>query len=356
MLMWMIIELVGNLPNLNSLTLWMDGEGLELDFDRTPISSAARLQVLRHASFILNSPDQVRLLLRQISGDHLEHLEVIFTAEATATALYALCEELAQRHPRLQHLDLGASIWHFHEDRASLGSGDVIPASTLAPLLRLTQLRVVKMEYLAVAVDDALVRDISAAWPKLTTLSFGTIASSRVPDMPHLVSLSALAYLAYRCKELDTLELPLDMSAPRSSPLDNISGLPYAFGLCASPLKRLDVCRSNIEEHRVVPTAGYLSDLFPQLVCISCRWHVAGGDAWDEGLEEERLQAFRWRAVASLVSDFVLVRAQEGRAYEMYPPLPLTHDGDEDSEDLVVAAMGNQEVIQAIERSACRER
>ena len=333
--------LLENLPALERLKMSLDsGLHLGVQHDSELPLLPQRPKPLRHASLTMDAAEAVDSLLHRIAGVRLEGLKVRLTHRASHQSIHKMFAGLAERHPQLKALDL-VHIPYSGVPQNGSQAGEA-PASMLVPLLRLSQLSELNIGGFRIAVDDPLVQDMSMAWPKLVSLTVGEYCDVR--DAPHLVSLSSLAFFAHRCKHLEALTLPVNTNVPLP-PLSQVPSIPFAFGLSDSPLKTLEVGYSTISNPAAV--AAYLSDLFPDLACISNEWRDIFRFLDNESEEQFR----RWEEVERLIPTFVDVRFQERKAYQDADPIPLDEEADP-----MITATENAQMLEMRERFASKER
>ncbi|KDQ62042.1 hypothetical protein JAAARDRAFT_203263 [Jaapia argillacea MUCL 33604] len=143
-------------------------------------------------------------------------------------------------------------------------------------------------------LDNAILDDIAAAWPKLEELDLGETTGE--DEFVSKVTLEGLVPFATRCPDLRTLRLLLDADdalVGRQKPGSGVSN---------HSLRSLELGRSCISESGAGAVAAFLSDLFPKLKTIV---------AWrDEDLDES-FSVREWANVENLHSVFVRVREQE---------------------------------------------
>ncbi|KAI0754872.1 hypothetical protein C8Q80DRAFT_1141598 [Daedaleopsis nitida] len=168
----------------------------------------------------------------------------------------------------------------------------------LVPLLQLRELEHVVLG-IPLRVDDYSVRQISAAWPKVSTLMLGGSAD----DPTASVSIPTLAHLVTRCNELTRVRIPLNTDLSQV-PLA-VCALRCAFGHIDSHLNTLDVGLSKV--HDPATLALYFSYFAGNLQEIMTDWT----EEWVGDSKEAALQAKGWSEIEELMDVLVNVRAQE---------------------------------------------
>ncbi|KAI1790175.1 hypothetical protein LXA43DRAFT_1017743 [Ganoderma leucocontextum] len=182
------------------------------------------------------------------------------------------------------------------------------------------------------AVTNEMLRSMASSWRKIRRLHLGLgpgcSAWRTDDDAEPLASLGGLISFAHLCPHLHTLALSVRpvLSSAHADVRPSL-GRPHRA------LQGLNVGYSKIEEKQVLPTAVFLSDVFPK-VDIDCDWAFEE-NAWeDEELTEadrdeilaEAVYRDRWNRVTwHLVPALAKVRKQErkwGLANGMTIPTP----------------------------------
>ncbi|KAJ7485195.1 hypothetical protein B0H11DRAFT_2018435 [Mycena galericulata] len=155
-------------------------------------------------------------------------------------------------------------------------------SAALAPLLAFPNLTCLVIEPShGLALDEALLRDMAAAWPRMEKLVLGVSGSeSGTTPRPTLVSLRALLPFAVGCPNLQTLGVVVDARLPL--PLAELGDLTVKRA-GGRALRRLLLGRSEISETDagISEIARFLNGLFPcleEMVCARREHELA--DTW----------------------------------------------------------------------------
>lgn len=232
------------------------------------LSDADLAEVFPRGSWLFPSLQHLRI-------DHAERLQpVVHLLNAiqpnTLRSLYVLhadpdvmpgaCTErllfLISKFTDLQTLN-------FRQDRpAADATPAILPGSSLAPLLRLTQLEALDLSDIALELGKADVCAFARAWPNISVLKLG----NRAHHAASSVAFQDLAVFAERCPFLNTLGLVV--SHPTIIPPSTaVQHHPGAFGPSGTHLKQLLLGRSELSEPEYI--AAFLSHVFPHAVVSS---------------------------------------------------------------------------------------
>ncbi|KAM5534994.1 hypothetical protein V8D89_011367 [Ganoderma adspersum] len=171
---------------------------------------------------------------------------------------------------------------------------EILTPDTLRPLLRLKELIIVDLHGCPIALDDRFLLSCAD-----TCEPVGSVA------------LSTLVPFVHKCPTLRLLGLPLD-TAPVALAREMRNILPsMCGGHFQHRLQTLQVGQAAITDVSMV--AGFMSGLFPGLLCIDA---ACSEDEIESGEEEEEEEmrtrnADRWQAVEDEIPDFAAVRLQE---------------------------------------------
>ncbi|OJT02409.1 hypothetical protein TRAPUB_7062 [Trametes pubescens] len=176
-------------------------------------------------------------------------------------------------------------------------STEIYTSQNVAPLLTLSALRQLFVSSLfQVILDDAMLDEMSRAWPNIEDLRFNWHYCYR----PHIrrpnganypkATLGGLLPLAQHCPHLTSLALAVDMH-----PTPDLDGQRPPVALCADyapPLDMFDFTGSAFETGNAAAVAAFFSLVFPQI------------RGWSSGDTE-------WPEMCSLYRTFVDIRWQE---------------------------------------------
>jgi hypothetical protein len=139
---------------------------------------------------------------------------------------------------------------------ASVTSPQCLEAHTLMPLLQCPNLEVVSISirYTQEAVDNALIKDIALAWPRLRQFTL----DSRM-DWRSSVNLEGLLHLAQHCRALISVNLQFDVSLP----INRTDSERLSSEICNDSVVYLFVRLSPIVDPPAV--ASFLSNVYPNL-------------------------------------------------------------------------------------------
>lgn len=239
-----------SLPSLRYLSI----ANTPLPGFRPPISQATRncLLCLEHLNLSWGSIEFALWMVANMWKTPLETMTLEFAQTLTVANVRALFQTMNHQivHGTLRQISISSN------GNARSGMVDIgLTMAHLTPLLSFMNLTSMRLEYVAIALDDDDIIKISLAWPRLELLRVDKPA-----DSLHAVSLKGLAALAQNCRALAELRLPLNTSNAVQDDFDlgNIA--------CNQELRYLDVQTSPIDNPSMV--AAVLYKLFPNLETI----------------------------------------------------------------------------------------
>lgn len=210
------------------------------------------------------SASHVGVVIDLLKSHHvlpLQSLTLDFNITATA-----LTELLHVMRDHCAHSCLTRLFLRYDFDISN--ASDVIDPDTLRPLLAFTNLARLDLDcsYDVEDVDDTLLEEMAAAWPRLERLMLGPNRSS---GRSSHVTLAGLVPLARYCPQLEFFSLPFDTSSMERP------GTKFRN----RQLTELGVGCSRIADATAV--AEFLSDIFPNLRSIY--WRTTSGHHRDDG-------------------------------------------------------------------------
>ncbi|PIL22646.1 hypothetical protein GSI_15338 [Ganoderma sinense ZZ0214-1] len=250
-----------------------------------------------------DSMDAAYNLLHSINSPILQAVGLEVSSPASRSLVEKVFTEFATRHQDLRYLKLVLPCAEADPPQ------EILTPDTLRPLLKVKELITVDLHGCPIALDDRFVLRCADAWPKITGLRLGVRHGLGEPCST--VSLSALVPFVHKCPSLRLLGLPLD-PAPVALARE-MRNIPPSLcgGHSQHQLETLQVGQVAITDVPMV--AGFLSGLFPGLLCIdpACSEDELESDEEEEDGETRMLNADRWEAVMDEIPDFAAVRRQE---------------------------------------------
>ncbi|KAJ7751371.1 hypothetical protein B0H16DRAFT_829888 [Mycena metata] len=202
------------------------------------------------------------------------------------TTLAVTCSPISLTHLRLR-LD-GYYSTHLSAEYA-------INDNMIRSLLPFTKLATLHLTSTALfVIHDETVLDAARAWPCLERLTLDFMSPPLTPPPSHL-TLQSLCSLAQHCSRLRSLHITIDATTIPAPPAVAITR--------QRELTRMCIAHSAISQPRAV--ARLLSDIFPNFR------HMSGSHRSPSMSAEMQATYARWDEVASLVPEFVAVRAEE---------------------------------------------
>ncbi|KAI1790170.1 hypothetical protein LXA43DRAFT_1182723 [Ganoderma leucocontextum] len=300
-----LLGALSQLPNLRVLVI--DCLIGDTGCARLPERPYLSFENLRMLTLNTDSMTLAYNLVCSVRSFSLQAVRLEIRSPASRSLVKKTLTQLAACHHELRHLKLGLPCAHADPPQ------DVLTSDTLRPLLPAKELITLDLQACPIAIDDQFLLNCDS-WPNITTLRLGV---RRGPGEPcSTVSLPALVPLVHKCTTLKVLGLPLD-TAP-STFIRELRNLPPSLGADRSRLRlqTLQVGQAAITDVSLV--SGYLSGLFPELLCIdtTCEADEAGSEEEDDSEEEEEEEARtanadRWEDVECEVPHFAAVRRQE---------------------------------------------
>lgn len=304
---------LATLPNLTDVSFKLDEscdtESLELFADT---SSKNYFRKLRDFSIDHQKNAAIpNIVVRSISSPAVNTIRVSVNHwDVPVQDVKELLSTIANRpgHKRLRSV----TVHGMAEKDATIDEDDLMPLYKLKNLVNLEL--TIQARF---ALTNEMLRSMASSWRKIRKLHLGPGRPFRniEEDAQPLVSLVGLISFAQLCPNLHTLALSL-------SPVPGYAHREVrpSFGRPHRALRNLHVGYSKIEETQVLPTAVFLSDVFPK-VDIDCDWPFEES-VWEDGAEfteaerdeilEQAVYRDRWNKVAwQLVPAFAKVRKQE---------------------------------------------
>ncbi|KII90671.1 hypothetical protein PLICRDRAFT_540982 [Plicaturopsis crispa FD-325 SS-3] len=238
------LSALGSLPSLRSVPLSID-----VSNSSTLRLTPNALRNLKHIAVYSPSIVACTHLLRCITSPSLERIHLAVETVPAPADLEYLWSSLGAFASSLTTLVIDQVMMEV----TSISSFIVPPAPlrSLIPLRRLTSLSIRTFSSFE-RLDDALLRDMAAAWPLLQELTLGPLR--KAPRTR--VTLGGLVPLAALCPNLRKLGLPFDASVEELRPTRRPGG-----GVVNESLRHFAVGESRFSH--VPAVAAFLSDTFP---------------------------------------------------------------------------------------------
>ncbi|GBE84834.1 predicted protein [Sparassis crispa] len=296
---------LAHLPTLEKLCIRSD-KFVDTDGSLLPIHSAVSdvmFPALRLLTLYSHDLSSVRLFIESIQSTQLESLQALVLVPPTAAEVQEFTTTISARKS-LQSISMSRGLGSPRFQDSYTITGD-----HLRPLLALKDMFDCKIQWRCpLELDNAFIKDLALAWPKIHTLELGTDWRRELDTLG--VTLKGLIPLAQHCPALEHLGLVFDTDV--SEIVDTYSEQRPGGGVTNGKLLLLSTGTSRIGED-MVTLGGSLSDLFPQLRHVHSAWgkkelHDAAGADEDDPDEEELQQ---WEQLRRLVREMGRVRRQE---------------------------------------------
>ncbi|TCD62916.1 hypothetical protein EIP91_006243 [Steccherinum ochraceum] len=272
-------------------------------------------RTLHTANFLVSSAAAMSTFLKVAKLPALKVLVVCFTEGETPSEVdvSTLCNTIADQMnhttlTRIQLLSLAASKVSEWDEEKAVKSDVLKPLAAFSTMLQFD----VSLPWF-IKFDDALLRTLAAAWPKLQHINFGL----SVPwSSPVQVTLRGLEILAVNCPSLQHIATRIHWDDEHNDGIDDAT-LPAA-GRSAPLVSKLSFGNSIITSWECV--ALFLSSLFPNVEVIEA-WKKKEGTVKDgsdsdsdAGLDDEEQDSkYMWADIVKTVPLLAAVRAQEQR-------------------------------------------
>ncbi|KAJ7601846.1 hypothetical protein DFH06DRAFT_1116206 [Mycena polygramma] len=282
---------LGRLPTLETLSLWLSAI--------TPLTGLLDCGLFRNLVSVElwcrenEDTKSVTDFIRTWSSPPLRSFEVEWGYSPTAEATEEFCLALKEHcsHDSLNTLDVKVN--------SAADPLNAIPGSMFRPLFCFSNLASVSIAApVGYHLDDAMISELSAAWPRVEELRF--------KHGQHSTTLLALHALAKHCPKLHTLEMSLDALSVPIPPPDLYS----RKQLLHEALVSLDVGRSPILH--AFDVARWISATFFSLYRITTDREDAGeADLADPNIVAEVRYHTLWKEVEELLPSLNDMRAEE---------------------------------------------
>ncbi|KAJ7633444.1 hypothetical protein DFH06DRAFT_1479675 [Mycena polygramma] len=257
--------------------VWMSGE-----FQARVASTGPVFVALRDFTTFSEPPGHIIKFLDAIDPDALEKFDLEIESPTTT--------EIWQTSGVVE-----GAYDHEIPDKLEL----MLSTESIQPLLACANLaEVTLLAGHGINVDDALLKQMAQAWPRLEKLDLapGCQSARYVPQ----ITLRGLIPLAEHCPRLASLALVLDTTLADPYPSEKPGG-----GISNSALRDLEVVESPLS--LPIPVGLFLSAIFPKLESVTSREEQYRNmlvQDWEENM-------FNWASVGNLVRAFSCARTQE---------------------------------------------
>ncbi|KAJ6507435.1 hypothetical protein C8R47DRAFT_94068 [Mycena vitilis] len=268
------------------------------EFQAKVASTGPVFVALRDFTTFSEPPGHVIKFLDAIDPDALEKVDLEIESPTSTEIWQTVTTSLARKSFKtLRVLSLKESFSYEHEipDKLEL----MLSTESIQPLLTCANLaEVTLLAGHGINVDDAFLKQMARAWPRLEKLDLapGCQSARYVPQ----ITLCGLIPLAEHCPRLASLALVLDTTLA-----DPYSSQKPGGGISNSALRELEVVESPLS--LPIPVGLFLSAIFPHLESVTSREEQFRNmlmPDWEENM-------FNWASVGNLVRAFSCARTQE---------------------------------------------
>lgn len=278
---------ISRIPSLRLIQIRLPNDPA---FPYIQVPSDPAFPALRHAEFLSPSISHCSSLLEVMSPCRLQTISVLIPGTDCGTLLGTFFQRLRLSCARL----LLSKVHLWMDERHGVNMADMlINGNMLRPLLPFANMKELSISTTnSFKLDNAMLRDMAMAWPKLQTLELGISGWGA----PSGISPAGLIPLLENCQNLRNLSIVIDAST-----------VDFSVEMLSNHKSNTRIRKLKLGDSRIGGDyeliAKFFSSLTPNLTTIHCWGDGVHGLAYCRS-KQVRLFRGRWKEVERIIREF----------------------------------------------------